>query len=127
MSLANSDRLQSIPTFCVDNNISQSFFYKLQAQGKAPKVIKIGTRSIITPEARQAWRDSLNKQSIVRAAFDSEHFSDPTKKIKTTSCKQGFAIVKPAKNGRENTVFLTPEEAIDVTGRLEQARQEWQW
>ena len=63
MNQANSKGLQNIPDFCDENNISQSFFYKLQSQGKAPKTVKLGSRSLITPEALQAWRDDLNKEA----------------------------------------------------------------
>jgi predicted DNA-binding transcriptional regulator AlpA len=61
----NSEGLQSIPMFCAENDISESFFYKLQAQGKAPRVIKLGARSFITPEARRVWREDLNKEEQV--------------------------------------------------------------
>jgi predicted DNA-binding transcriptional regulator AlpA len=50
-----------------------------------------------------------------------------TKEIKTTSSKQGFIIVKPGKNGRENTIFLTPDEVMGVVEKLEQASKDWQW
>lgn len=58
-----SECLQSIPDFCQENKISRAFFYKLQAQGKAPKVTKLGSRSLITPNARHAWLESLDQEA----------------------------------------------------------------
>ena len=56
-----SDALQSVPEFCEENGISKAFFYKLKAQGKAPKIVKLGSLSKITPEARLEWRQQLNQ------------------------------------------------------------------
>ena len=60
-SIITTDALQSIPRFCEENEISKAFFYKLKAQGKAPKIVKLGSRSMITPESRLEWRQQLNQ------------------------------------------------------------------
>ena len=60
-SIIISDEIQSIPQFCEDIGISKAFFYKLKAQGKAPKIVKLGSLSKITPEARLEWRQQLNQ------------------------------------------------------------------
>ena len=57
------ESLQSIADFCKSNGISKAFFYKLREQGKAPKITKLGSRSMITPEARHEWLTSLNQES----------------------------------------------------------------
>jgi predicted DNA-binding transcriptional regulator AlpA len=46
----------SINEFCASHGISRSFFYKLTQSGQGPRVIKIGTRSLITVEAAADWR-----------------------------------------------------------------------
>ena len=55
--------LQSIPSFCEENNISKAFFYKLRKDGKAPRITKLGSRSFITPDARQNWLNSLSQEA----------------------------------------------------------------
>jgi hypothetical protein len=46
----------SIKEFCRRHGISESFFFKLQAQGAAPDTITVGKRRLITREAARAWR-----------------------------------------------------------------------
>jgi predicted DNA-binding transcriptional regulator AlpA len=46
----------SIPEFCRRHGFSQSFFFKLQATGSGPRVMRVGARSLISKEAAQAWR-----------------------------------------------------------------------
>jgi predicted DNA-binding transcriptional regulator AlpA len=60
---ANADTLQSIPEFCNENGISRAFFYKLKSQGKAPKIAKLGSRSVVTPKARQDWITALDQEA----------------------------------------------------------------
>ncbi len=60
-SIITSDALQSISQFCKENGISKAFFYKLKDQGKAPEIVKLGSRSMITPESRLAWMEQLNQ------------------------------------------------------------------
>lgn len=50
---------QSVSDFCHAHSISRSLFYKLQREGKAPKVLKIGRRTLITTEAAAEWRQSM--------------------------------------------------------------------
>ena len=50
---------QSVNEFCKTNGISTSFFYKLQRQGKGPRLMKIGRRTLITSEAASEWREQL--------------------------------------------------------------------
>jgi hypothetical protein len=46
----------SIDEWCAYRRVSRSQYYKLQATGRGPKVIRNGIRTIITDEADQAWR-----------------------------------------------------------------------
>lgn len=47
---------QSVDAFCESNGISRSLFYKLQREGKAPRIMKIGRRTLISSEAAAEWR-----------------------------------------------------------------------
>jgi predicted DNA-binding transcriptional regulator AlpA len=53
--LTDPDAL-SIRQFCERHNISQSFYFKLQAQGRGPRTLKIGARRLISREDARTWR-----------------------------------------------------------------------
>lgn len=53
----------TIEQFCERHNISKAFFYKLRKSGMAPKIAKLGRRSIITREAAEEWRRTLNENA----------------------------------------------------------------
>lgn len=54
---------QSIESFCRSNGISRSLFYKLRRQGRAPRVMKIGRRTLISQEAASEWRRAMETAS----------------------------------------------------------------
>ena len=51
----------SVNQFCKKFGISTSMFYKLGRQGKGPKILKIGKRTLITAEAAQAWQEQMEE------------------------------------------------------------------
>ena len=46
----------SIPEFCVRNGISAALFFKLAREGRGPRVMRVGRRTLVTKEAAAAWR-----------------------------------------------------------------------
>jgi predicted DNA-binding transcriptional regulator AlpA len=46
----------SIPEFCEAHGISEAFYYKLKKQGKGPREMKVGARTLITFESAAEWR-----------------------------------------------------------------------
>jgi predicted DNA-binding transcriptional regulator AlpA len=46
----------SIPEFCEAHGISDAFYYKLKKQGKGPREMKVGARTLITFESAAEWR-----------------------------------------------------------------------
>ena len=42
--------------FCIAHGLSRSTFYRMLQQGEGPRVMKAGTRTLISVEAAQAWR-----------------------------------------------------------------------
>ena len=54
---------RSIAEFCNANGISQSFFYKLLKQGKAPKTMLVGRRRLISSDAEQEWRKEMEVET----------------------------------------------------------------
>jgi predicted DNA-binding transcriptional regulator AlpA len=49
----------SVLEFCQVHGISKSLFYKLRQEGRGPKTIKLGRRTLITRQAATEWRTSL--------------------------------------------------------------------
>jgi hypothetical protein len=48
----------SIDEFCNAHTISRGMFYKIQAAGKGPRLMSVGTRKIVSFEAAADWRRS---------------------------------------------------------------------
>ena len=46
----------SIAEFCRRHAISESFYFALQAAGLGPRIMKVGSRVLISREAAAAWR-----------------------------------------------------------------------
>jgi hypothetical protein len=46
----------SIREFCRRHGISEAFFFKLKSQGRAPVMMTVGTRKLISVEAAAQWR-----------------------------------------------------------------------
>ena len=46
----------TIRQFCAAFGISEDFFYKLRRQGHGPRLMKVGTRTLISIDAADAWR-----------------------------------------------------------------------
>jgi hypothetical protein len=56
----------SIPEFCLRNRISTALFFKLARQGRGPRVLHVGRRTLITKESAAAWRRDLEAASSPR-------------------------------------------------------------
>jgi hypothetical protein len=46
----------SIPEFCRRYGFSPAFFFKMQTQGKGPRMMEVGRRRLISREADEVWR-----------------------------------------------------------------------
>ncbi|AUL48472.1 hypothetical protein BTL55_17025 [Bordetella trematum] len=49
----------TVAQFCDQHNTSRSFFYELIKQGKGPRLMKVGRRTLISAEAAAEWRRSM--------------------------------------------------------------------
>jgi hypothetical protein len=61
----------SIEQFCQAHAFSVSMFFKLKAQGLGPRVIKLGTRTLITAEAAREWREARAAETAAAAAVQA--------------------------------------------------------
>ena len=58
-STNTSNKAYSVDEFCKSYKFGRSLFYKLLREGKGPKVIKIGRRTIIPADEAEQWFSSL--------------------------------------------------------------------
>jgi hypothetical protein len=63
----------SIPDFCRRHRLSQSFYFKLQQEGRGPRVMKIGARVLISKEAAAEWRREREQPATRAKAAPQEH------------------------------------------------------
>ena len=57
--------MSSVAEFCHQHGISRGTFYKLLNEGRAPKAVKIGRRTLISSEAAQEWRRRMEREAAV--------------------------------------------------------------
>ena len=46
----------SVADFCREHGISRGLFYRLLREGRGPRVIKAGRRTLVSREAAEEWR-----------------------------------------------------------------------
>ena len=46
----------TVPQFCEAHGISRALFYIMKRDGRAPRLMKCGRRTLIAREAAEAWR-----------------------------------------------------------------------
>ena len=64
---------RTIDGFCYRQTICRAMFYKLEAEGKAPRTYNVGTRRMISPEAEAEWvaeREAESAQLEAAGASD---------------------------------------------------------
>jgi hypothetical protein len=71
-------RALSISQFCARNNISRSFFYKLKKRRKAPRIMDVDGRQLISPEAERDWRLERERETTAARRL-TPHIANPTK------------------------------------------------
>jgi predicted DNA-binding transcriptional regulator AlpA len=54
----------SIQQFCDSHGISRGKYYLLLQEGLAPKIMKIGRRTLISIEAAEAWRREMERLAL---------------------------------------------------------------
>ena len=53
----------TIPQFCDGHNVSRTHFYALLKEGKGPRLMKVGRRSLISVESAAAWRKRMEDET----------------------------------------------------------------
>ncbi len=57
---ARSDRaVSTVEEFCAQHDLARSTFFRLRREDKAPRIMRVGRRVLITHEAAAAWRAKM--------------------------------------------------------------------
>lgn len=54
---------QTVPQFCDGHNISKTHFYELNKQGRGPRLMKVGRRTLVSAEAAADWRKRMEGET----------------------------------------------------------------
>lgn len=54
---------RSVPGFCERHGICRATFYNMLKRGNAPRVMKIGSRSIIAEDAERDWLNRMQSEN----------------------------------------------------------------
>lgn len=52
-------RLLSVYEFCKQSGISRALFYKLVREGKGPRIMKVGRRTLVSCQAAEEWQHTM--------------------------------------------------------------------
>ena len=55
--------MSSVAEFCRQHGISRGTFYKELGQGRGPKAVKVGRRTLISAEAAEDWRRRMEREA----------------------------------------------------------------
>ena len=55
----------SIDEFCEAHDLSRATFYIMKKDGRAPRIMKVGRRTLISVDAAREWRERIERQSAV--------------------------------------------------------------
>lgn len=58
----------SVAEFCAANRLSKATFYNLLRDGRAPKIMKVGRRTLIPASAVREWQERMVAGTELRAA-----------------------------------------------------------
>lgn len=63
----------SVEEFCAAHTITKPFFYKLLKAGQGPRIMKCGTRTLISIEAAADWRRAMEEGAVLMPARRAKH------------------------------------------------------
>lgn len=71
----------TVPQFCASHNISKTHFYELVKQGRGPRLMKVGRRSLISAEAGAEWRKRMEDETADPCKSFWEHCANRAAKV----------------------------------------------
>ncbi len=57
----------SVAQFCAAHGFTKVLFYKLLKDGRGPRIMKVGTRTLISAEAAADWRRAMENGAEISA------------------------------------------------------------
>lgn len=63
----------SVDEFCAAHTITKPLFYKLVKNGQGPRIMKAGTRTLISIEAAADWRRAMEEGAVLMPSRRSKH------------------------------------------------------
>lgn len=63
----------SVNEFCAAHTITKPLFYKLVKNGQGPRIMKAGTRTLISIEAAADWRRAMEEGAVLMPSRRSKH------------------------------------------------------
>ena len=57
----------SVAEFCAGWGISKPMYYRLRREGRGPRIVRVGRRTLITPEANAEWGREMEEQQDASA------------------------------------------------------------
>lgn len=63
----------SVDEFCAAHTITKPLFYKLMKNGQGPRIMKAGTRTLISIEAAADWRRAMEEGAVLMPSRRSKH------------------------------------------------------
>ena len=63
----------SVSDFCRAHGISRALFYKLLRKGRAPCIMKVGRRTLISQEAAEEWQRQMETAGQAVEASNGGH------------------------------------------------------
>lgn len=62
----------TVAEFCESHRLSRSALYKMWAAGKGPRIMRVGSKVLISIEAAEAWRREREAEAAITAQKGAE-------------------------------------------------------
>ena len=63
MNQACTPATYTVPQFLSSHNVSRTHFYALVKEGKGPRLMKVGRRTLVSAEAAADWRKHMEVET----------------------------------------------------------------
>ncbi|MBT1511786.1 hypothetical protein KIP88_14840 [Bradyrhizobium sp. SRL28] len=91
----------SIPEFCEAHGLSEGMYYKMKKQGLGPRLMKCGSRSLVTFEAAADWRREREAAAAAAKSMPAVKTKHPA--LVTPPAKPRPALRRNTRRGEEAT------------------------
>lgn len=71
MNQACTPATYTIPQFLGSHNVSRTHFYALVKEGKGPRLMKVGRRTLVSAEAAADWRKRMEMETASEDAYQN--------------------------------------------------------